>query len=357
VHALTISIDYAGEQTEDTRGFTLLPLPPHISFITPLEGQTIGNALKIGVSLNTQGEAVIQRVAFAVNGIEVGADETKPYELDLDARQYPIGVLTITAIAYDANNTELARSSVNLFHAEATPVAQLIPTEVAPMAATPVVEEASSPIIYMAILLSGLSIITIGLLLFFLVRQQKQAKIRDVETYIDNPLTSMQGIPIYRKVEENREENRKATNSEPESEALGALTIEASDDPSLVGHRIEITASLITLGRSADNDIIFPNDKPVSRHHAEIYLISDKLYLREVETPDSSGAAKPPKYGTFLNQGPMGPDPALLKTGDEIQLGKRVRLRFESYTRDGDAAALTSDDLSAEDDLDRTQES
>jgi pSer/pThr/pTyr-binding forkhead associated (FHA) protein len=114
---------------------------------------------------------------------------------------------------------------------------------------------------------------------------------------------------------------------------------------------------LITLGRSADNDIIFPNDKPVSRHHAEIYLISDKLYLREVETPDSSGAAKPPKYGTFLNQGPMGPDPALLKTGDEIQLGKRVRLRFESYTRDGDAAALTSDDLSAEDDLDRTQES
>jgi pSer/pThr/pTyr-binding forkhead associated (FHA) protein len=137
---------------------------------------------------------------------------------------------------------------------------------------------------------------------------------------------------------------------------LGAVTIEASDDSSLVGHRFEITTSLITLGRSADNDIIFPNDKPVSRHHAEIYQISDKLYLREVETADSSGAAKPPKYGTFLNEVPMGSDPALLKTGDAIQLGKRVRLRFESYRREADANALTSDDLSAADDLDRTQE-
>ena len=52
----------------------------------------------------------------------------------------------------------------------------------------------------------------------------------------------------------------------------------------------------------------------------------------------------------------MGADPALLKTGDEIQLGKRVRLKFESYRRDQDAEALTYDDLTATEDFDRTQE-
>jgi len=164
----------------------------------------------------------------------------------------------------------------------------------------------------------------------------------------------MQSIPVYRKVEADR----KAGSSEIESDALGALTIEASDDSSLLGHRFEITASLVTLGRSADNDINFPNDKPVSRHHAEIYQISGKLYLREVAMADSSGTARPPKYGTFLNQEPMGADPALLKTGDEILLGKRVRLKFESYTRDMDVDALTydDDDLTAANDIDKTQD-
>ncbi len=105
----------------------------------------------------------------------------------------------------------------------------------------------------------------------------------------------MRSIPVYRKVEEDR----RSSSLELESDVLGALTIEASDDESLIGHRFEITASLVTLGRSADNDINFLNDKPVSRHHAEIYQISGKLYLREVTTADSSGSAQPPKYGPF----------------------------------------------------------
>jgi pSer/pThr/pTyr-binding forkhead associated (FHA) protein len=163
----------------------------------------------------------------------------------------------------------------------------------------------------------------------------------------------MQGIPVYRSVEEPR----RAASPEVESDVLGALTILASDDSSLVGHRFEITTTLVTLGRSADNDLNFPGDKPVSRHHAEIYQIKGKLYLREVEMADASGMAKPPKYGTFLNQSPMGPEPALLKTGDEIQLGKRVRLRFEAYGRAGDEDERTYDDMTASaDDLDRTQE-
>jgi pSer/pThr/pTyr-binding forkhead associated (FHA) protein len=196
-----------------------------------------------------------------------------------------------------------------------------------------------------------LSIITIGLLAFFLLRQQKQAKPSDPDPYAES-LSSMQGIPIYRKIEELE----KASQPEAALDGLGALTIEFSDDSSRIGERFEIQIPLITLGRSVDNDLHFPNDKPVSRHHAEIYQISDKLYLRQVETPDASGAAQPPKYGTFLNQAPMGSDPALLKTGDEIQLGKRLLLKFESYRRDRDADLRTYDDLTNADDIDRTQE-
>jgi pSer/pThr/pTyr-binding forkhead associated (FHA) protein len=207
---------------------------------------------------------------------------------------------------------------------------------------------------FMAIALGGVSIVAIGAVIFLLLRQQKRSVIHELDNYVDddNSIPPMRSIPVYRKVEEDR----KSSNLEPESDALGALTIEASDDESLIGHRFEITASLITLGRSADNDINFPNDKPVSRHHAEIYQISGKLYLREVTTADSSGSAQPPKYGTFLNTEPMGTDPALLKTGDQIQLGKRVRLKFESFSRDLGADSLTYDDdsPSAAEDMDQT---
>ena len=72
---------------------------------------------------------------------------------------------------------------------------------------------------------------------------------------------------------------------------------------------------------------------------------------------DASGMARPPKYGTFLNKSPMGPEPALLRTGDEIQLGKRVRLKFEAYEQASDEDASTYDDMtSSADDMDRTQE-
>ena len=360
-HSLIVSVNTPGQPPppldSDTRKFTLPALPPHITFISPLEGATIGNSLKIAVSLTTQGQAIVERVAFEVNGTKEGEDDTKPYELELDAKKYPVGLMTVSVTAYGANNTELARSSINLIRAEATEVSASAPTaESAPISATPAPTSSNTSLVFMAIALGGLSIVAIGALIFFLLRQQKQAKALDVENYVDDDDTmpAMRGIPVYRKVEENR----KADNPETGSDALGSLTIEASDDSSLIGHRFEITASLVTLGRSADNDINFPNDKPVSRHHAEIYQISGKLYLREVEMADSSGTAKPPKYGTFLNQTPMGSDPALLKTGDEILLGKRVRLKFESHTRDIDADSLTydDDDLTASVDLDKTQD-
>lgn len=345
--------------SKDTRKFPLTPLPPYLDFNSPLDGETVGGAFKIAVTLATQGEVVVERVAFDVNGVREGEDATKPYEIDLDGKKYPAGQLTITATVYGMGNMELARSSISVIRTDT--VETIAPTEVyvpPPTMSVPSVAPSTDnhPLIYLAISLGVLSIAGIGALIFFLLRQQKQSAIRDLESYADggNTLPPMQGIPVYRRAEEERGD----VNSEVEPEVLGALTIVASDDSTLIGHRFDITASLVTLGRSADNDIIFPTDKPVSRHHAEIYQISGRLYLRQVEMADASGAAKPPKYGTFLNGEPIGNDPVQLKNGDEIQLGKRVRLRFESFLRDINGDALTydeeDDDRTLTDDADNT---
>lgn len=337
----------------ESRKINLEPLPPHIAFTTPQDGENIVDTLKIAISLTTQGDAVVERVAFEVNGSKEGEDDTKPYEIELDATGFPSGLMTITATAYGENNTELARNSINIIRTEATAATVVIPTqEIAPAPEVPTTTDEpanSNPMIPIAIALSTLSIVGIGALILLLLRQQKQAVIRDLENFVgdDDSLAAMQGISVYRKVEGNQE----AVHSDVGPDVLGTITVEASDDTTLIGHRIEITTPLVTLGRSADNDIIFPNDKPVSRHHAEIYQISGKLYLREVNTADASGVAKPPKYGTFLNQMPMGSDAAQLKTGDEIQLGKRVILKFESHKGDVGGDALTYDE---DDDDDRT---
>jgi VWFA-related protein len=358
-HALTAGINTADAtlpQDSDTRKFPLEVLVPHLAFNAPVDGETIHDRLKIAVSLSSQGQALIERVAFEVNGLEAGSDDISPYEIELDITSYPPGVMTITAIAYGTDNTILARNSMNVIHAEAnvgsTPVD--IPTaEILPQPSTPAPEETDRSMILISIVLSLLSIVTIGLLIYYLLRQQKLAKMQPEDIYEGNDtLPPMQGIPVYRSP---AQEVRKPVAVQFDSDIFGALTVQASDDTSLIGQRFEITAPLVTLGRSMDNDFNFPNDKPISRHHAEIYQIKGKLYLREVQSADASGTAKPPKYGTLLNGSPMGGDPALLKTGDVIQLGKRVRLTFESFTRDQDAEALTYDEDSLTDhDVDET---
>jgi len=363
--SLTISVNKPGQATPldvDTRNFSLPLLSPLITFTSPLNNDKVGDSLKIAITLTKQDEVVIDRVVFTINNNGIGEDTTKPYELDeLDAKQYPIGYMLVSAVAYGPDDKSLAESSVSLNHVESVQAPTLIPTDAniqgtteAPGSA-PTTTTNNNSVVFMAIALSALSIVAIGALIFYLLRQQKQISVLDVDNFPDEDITmpATRSIPASRMVEDNR----KPGSFELESDVLGALTIEASDDSSLIGYRFEIMTPLVSLGRSADNDLNFPSDKPVSRHHAEIYQISGKLYLREVAMADSSGTAQPPKYGTFLNHEPLGEDPALLKTGDEIQLGKRVRLKFESFSHALDVDSLTydeDDDSTFADDADKT---
>ena len=129
----------------------------------------------------------------------------------------------------------------------------------------------------------------------------------------------------------------------PNENALGVLVVLQSDDEAMIHQRIEIVKSPTALGRKADNDVIFAKDSPVSRRHAVIEEHSGALFLSEVLAEDESGQAKRPAYGTFVN-GVQVQDPVQLRNGDEIQLGKRVRLRLES--------AMGADDESTVDQMD-----
>jgi pSer/pThr/pTyr-binding forkhead associated (FHA) protein len=112
----------------------------------------------------------------------------------------------------------------------------------------------------------------------------------------------------------------------------------------MLHQRIEIAKPVTTLGRKADNDVIFAKDSPVSRHHAVIEERGGQLFLSEVVAADEGGQPKRPAYGTFVN-GTQVQDPVLLHDGDEILLGKRVRIRFEAVARTSGDGERTVDQM------------
>lgn len=343
-HTLAVNMNYLGAQDSDTRNFLLPALPARITFLTPTEGETVGNTLKATAALAGQSET-IARVEFQLNGEIIGSDDTTPYELELDLGAYAEGSLTLTAIAYGENNTELTRTAINLIHKKETP--PIPPTTEAESAPPPApAPQHSNPALVIGAVLAGLGLTIVALLGIMLVRQRKEEKSAEREKTLP-PVRAENAHSVA-------DADRTMGSFQGGPEALGALTVEASDDPSMVGLRFEISTSLTTLGRSASNDINFPRDNPVSRRHAEIFEKNKKLWLREVETMDSSGAYAPPKYGTFVNDIPLGSNPLELKNGDEIRLGKRLRLRFETYARAEGEDAQTFDELTFEEDTDRT---
>lgn len=131
----------------------------------------------------------------------------------------------------------------------------------------------------------------------------------------------------------------------PEGTCLGVLVILNSDDPALLNQHIEIVNLITHLGRNTDNQIIFPKDSPVSRHHAYIEARAGQLFLGEVVAAEEhAGQPNRPVYGTFVN-GEQVQEPVLLRDGDEIRLGKRLRMRFEGMSGRPDNIDRTLDQL------------
>jgi pSer/pThr/pTyr-binding forkhead associated (FHA) protein len=110
----------------------------------------------------------------------------------------------------------------------------------------------------------------------------------------------------------------------------------------MVGKMINLTQPCTTIGRGADNDIVLPRDKAVSRQHAMVEFTGSEFFLSEFVSQEPSGAVKRPTYGTYVNGQKVGTLPIQLKTGDEIQLGTRFKMTFEKL-QSANSAGINSD--------------
>jgi VWFA-related protein len=338
-HTLAVSASHLNAKDSDTRNFLLPAMPTRVSFTSPREGAEVSGITKLGVALSGQGDT-IGKVAFEINDEEVGSDDKTPYEVEVDLEAYSPGDLTVTAIVYGTTGAELTRNTITITAKKGEIAVLPTPTS------TPKLEVRTSVIIGSGI--GFLIIITAAIIAFFIIRRRRHEK------EMDDAWAKAQSNDIS-PVSTGMDE-RTFDGWEPGPDALGMLIITASDDATMIGHRFEITKGLVKLGRSADNDINFPKDNPVSRHHVQIVEKNGGLYVSEIQSVDSSGISKPPTYGTFLNESELGVDPVLLQSGDEIRLGKRVRLKFESAGRIKDTDSVTYDGLISQEDDDRTRE-
>lgn len=318
-HTLAVTAKYLSAQDTDTRGFLLPNFPLRLTFVEPAEGQEVSGMTTLKVETFGQGET-IQSVNFVINDATVATVTTTPYEAQVDFGTYPEGNLTIDAIAFGADGIELARTTrqVAVRARSATP--------------TPSPDGGgnfvSDYLIYIigGFILLGAAIVVAIILVIAKKRREKQ---RELEWN-----QKVGGLGETTAEEFSGGSDRTMDSWEMSPDALGMLTVTGSDDPSLLGQRFEITKRRTTLGRKADNDIIFPKDSPVSRHHALIEERSGGLFLSEVEeTDEKTGRAKRPTYGTFVNEGDLNGQEVLLQNGDEIRLGKRVKLKFEASAR------------------------
>lgn len=318
-HTLAVTAKYLSAQDTDTRSFLLPNFPLRLIFVEPKEGAEVSGTITVKVDTFGQAET-IQAVVFEINGTNVGRAETTPYQAELDLSEYAEGDLTIDAIVQGADGIELDRVSqtVKVLPASSSPDAE--PTD------EPVSGETSSN---SYLLIGGAAllvvVITAAVIAFVVGRRKRQQKQRD-----DEWNRQVGGIGAdFPTVDESKPSSDGATmdSFEVPSDALGRLRVTASDDMTMINQHFDITSRRTTLGRKADNDIIFPKDTPVSRHHAVIEERNGGLFLTELVDPDSN---KRPTYGTFVNDREVGSQSILLQSGDEIRLGKRVIMKFEA---------------------------
>jgi len=342
-HTLAVSANYLNATDNDTRNFLLPALPTRVSITSPEDGQDVSGTETIRISIAGGGE-LVESVAFQIDGETVGTDTTTPYQQDVDFSSFENGSADLSVIVYGAEDAELARDSISITVKDGVAKATSTPTDDDVVNGDNDDDPETNWALWGGIL--GFVAIVAGIVIFFVLKQRREEKERDAaweqsQSMDETPYVEMDDMTI--------------DDWEPSVNALGMLTVVNSDDPALIGQHFEITKSVTTLGRSADNDILFPKDSPVSRYHAKIDERGGGLFLSEVESTGKDGSLKTPTFGTFLNDEAL-TDPILLESNDEIRIGKRVRLRFEAAGVTTKSEEMTYDGFMPEEDVEEDDE-
>ncbi len=327
-HVLALKVDTSTVHEQTTHDFILPAFPYRIAFVSPKDGEEISAETKLSVLVQGEGEP-IARVEFFANGKSVGISTDEPYEVVWQP-SFDVAQTKLEAAAYGEAGGELARGSVDVI---------LEPPEATPEASEKQEETHSSvsPLLIGGGAVAALAIVVVVLVVVLKPKRHEKERDREWKDKVigEGSLSAGSG------------EERTLDSFTPSENALGMLVVLQSDDPAMTGQHIEIAKTATNLGRKADNDLIFAKDTPVSRHHAVIEERGGNLFLSEVMTMEE-GSPKRPAYGTFVN-GVQIEDPVLLHDGDEIRLGKRVRLRFESMQHSSADGERTLDQFSSGD--------
>jgi Ca-activated chloride channel homolog len=316
-HVLALKVDTSSIHEQNSHDFLLQSFPYRVVFDAPKDGEKVVGETKLRVQVPGQGES-IAKVEFFADGQSIGTVEAPPYEITWNP---PAGSSNakLEAAVFGEAGGQLARSSINVAIDPTSPGLTATP----PTSATPVLPPVDKKVSTTSYVLIGLVLAVILaiviVIIFMSAKRKRHEEQRDREW--------KEKVQTEPTPSANLVDDRTMDTFMTSDDALGVLVVLQSDDPMMVGQRIEIAKPVTNLGRKADNEVIFAKDAAVSRHHAVIEERGGKLFLSEVIAMDE-GSPKRPAYGTFLN-GDQIEFPVLLKNGDEIRLGKRVRLRFE----------------------------
>lgn len=340
-HTVAVEMKYDQQTVQDTRNFTLPELPIVLTLVSPSDGQDISGSVKFAASISGSGETV-EKIVYLLGDQEILADTTTPYDLNYEFSEEQLGSHVLTAQALNAGGEVIAQDSlgINVLTAADTDKQEIeTPESISAFLDNP---------LYIGLAVLGLAILAFALVLIIRRRKKKEPVFTDEFILREEPRA---GDDRTVDIQLLSTKPKPGAPAKAPREALAVLTIINSDDTGMIDQQLSITRFPTTVGRSAKNDIVISKkDQPVSRNHIIIDRRGEKVVLMEVVTTDESGNMHTPTYGTFVNEKKVSAENTPLKDGDEIRLGSRFRMRFDTVVRQADGSeerTMDGIDLSA----------
>ncbi len=306
-HTLEVSASIGTLQGQDAVNYSLSALTSTLALISPQENSVVSGNTMIDVEVGgTPG--LVASVDYLLDDSPVDFANEPPFDTILDFSSVAPGAHTLTTVARTISGLELARTSVTF----SVPVSAEIPSVMATPGHTqqPISSWslALTPILIIATIVVAFAALI--LLIFILLRKDRRVSVKSAAP------------------------PRPPHNPARHDLGFATFTVLASDDIKRVGEKRTLQRSTLSIGRTAENDWSFPNDAAVSRRHVRIEYTGGRFMLQEVPSPAQDGQLKPPTYGTFVNGISLAGSGILLKDGDQILLGKRLKIRFHDSALD-----------------------
>lgn len=292
-------------------------MKPEIEFSSLEEGNGYQGSVELSAMVRVY-DTEVGSVEYFYNGRSIDKSIEAPYTVIWDISAMDSGKVSVSAVAYSKDNRELARTSKTIYIlAVPTPTPTLIPTATSTPTVTPTIEVTPTPnkelegvLFQNKILMYGLGALVLIIIIALILLGRKKPAPAPTETQEFKP----------KDVDGSAAGSGYMAGITGQS-VLATLEVLECDDKTLIGSTFNVTTLPLSLGRAADNDVVFSKlDRAVSGHHAVLEDVNGQIGIRDAHS----------KYGTFVNEEQIGEKPFILESGAKLRLGPRATL---IYTR------------------------